>query len=187
MYPLTAEQSLYIKKLAQRYVQFRKSASIDRDDLISAATTRWWQFCIRNTHIQDETLLTKSFYHHVKGAMRDVVRDSSPVKVTRTMQAQMRAYQTPYTVELDHAVDILAGEPQRDVDQWLDVVNGLKHLSERDRIILSLYFEQDLTFSEIAEVLDVAVSTVTRAYHRSIDSLKKILSESENDAKKLSK
>ncbi|MDQ0190662.1 sigma-70 family RNA polymerase sigma factor [Alicyclobacillus cycloheptanicus] len=174
---LSPEQSAYIRKLAQRYVYYRKSAAIDAQDLMSAATLRWWQFCQRNPDLQDERVIQICFYQQVKGAMRDVIRDSSPVKVTRTMQAQMKAYQRPYTVELDHVIDIQAGEEHADYELWMDVVASLKKLPEREQLILSLYFERDFSFTEIAEILEVSVSTVTRAYRKALDAIKKDLAE----------
>ncbi|RIV20819.1 sigma-70 family RNA polymerase sigma factor [Alicyclobacillaceae bacterium I2511] len=178
MFALSVEQNSYIRRLAFRYVQFRKSGSIDVDDLISAAAARWWEFCIRHPDLQDEVVLKVCFYQQTKGAMKDVTRQSAPLKVTRTMQAQMQAYQglaRPYTVDLDHAVDVQVGDLESDPDLWMDVVNSLRRLPERERLILSLYFEQGLNYSEIAEVCKVAVSTVTRAYGRAIATLKKDL------------
>ncbi|GMA64516.1 sigma-70 family RNA polymerase sigma factor [Alicyclobacillus fastidiosus] len=169
---LSPEQTDYIRRLARRYVQFRKSGSIDVDDLISVASVRWWQFCVRHPELSDERVIQVCFYQQVKGAMRDILRDSSPVKVTRTMQARMQAYQRPYTVELDSLIDIQAGEEHRDLDQWMDIVASLKKLPEREQIVLSLYFERDLNFSEIAKVLDLSVSTITRIYRRALDTVR---------------
>ncbi len=178
VFALSIEQSSYIRRLASRYVRFRKSGSIDTDDLISAAAARWWQFCVRHPDLRDEQVLQICFYQQTKGAMKDVTRQSAPVKITRTMQTQMQVYRncaSPYTVDLEHAVDIQVGEQEADVDLWLDVMNSLRQLPERERLILSLYFEQGLSYSEIATVLKVAVSTVTRAYKRAIEILKKDL------------
>lgn len=183
-FELSPEQSKYIHRLAYRYVQYRKSSSIDVEDLKSAAAIRWWRFCTQHENLEDERVLQICFYQQVKGAMRDIVRDSTPVKVTRTMRSKLQAYQQPYTVELDHAIDVYAGEAMADPEIWMDVVNSLKKLSERDQLILSLYFEQGFNFSEIAEILELSVSTITRAYQRSLDILKKDLRKSENDAKK---
>lgn len=169
---LAPDQQTYIHRLAHRYVQFRKSSSVDVDDLISAASMRWWQFCSRNAGNLDETYVKLSFFRHVKGAMRDVVRDSSPVKVTRTMQAQLQAYQRPSAISLDHVIDIRAGDDQPDMELWMDVVASLKKLSTRDQLILSLYIEQGFSYTEIAEVLEVSVSTVTRAYQRALDKIR---------------
>lgn len=179
------EQEGYIQRLARRYVQYRKSASIDFQDLASAARIRWWQFCTRNPDLTDERVIQICFYQQVKGAMRDVVRSSSPVKVTRTMQAKMSAYQNPYTVELDHVIDVCAGDTEHfDHELWMDVMNSLKKLPERDQIILSLYFERGFTYTEIAEIFEVSVSTITRSYKRALERIKTDVTGSRTDAKK---
>ncbi|QQE78119.1 sigma-70 family RNA polymerase sigma factor [Alicyclobacillus sp. SO9] len=169
------EEAQYVERLATRYTQYRKSAAIDRDDLKSAAMIRWWRFRTRHPEVVDEKTRQICFYQQVKGAMRDVVRDSAPVKVTRTMQAKMKAYQRPSTVTLDHVIDVRAVDTEHDRELWMDVLNELRRLPEREQLILSLYFEQGLNFTEIAQVLDVSVSTVTRAYQKSIDTLRKNL------------
>jgi len=183
---LSPEQVRYVQRLAYRYVKYRKSASIDVQDLVSAANIRWWQFGIRHPDICDEKTLQICFYQQVKGAMRDIIRESSPVKVTRTMQAQMQAYQKPYAVSFDHVVDVQAGEHQPDLDVWLDVVNSLKKLPEREQVILSLYIEQGYSYSEIAEIYEVSVSTITRAYRKAIDLIKQDLTNVNDRAKKRS-
>lgn len=183
---LSQEETGYVQRLARRYSKLRKSSMIDADDLISAANLRWWQFCLRQTEGLDEGFRRACFYQQVKGAMRDVVRDSSPVKVTRTMQAQLKAYERPSAVPLDYAVDVQVGDESLDSEVWMDVIAGLKRLGEREQIILSLYFEHGFNFSEIAQVLEVSVSTVTRTYHKAIESLKRDLGVPLSSAKKFS-
>lgn len=172
---MTEEQRIYMRRLALRLVRNRKSASIDEDDLMSAAAMRWWQFCIQHPDLSDLPPLDILFRQQVKFAMRDVIRSSAPVKVTRAYQAKLQAYETPYTVDLDHAFDVQAGDEHEDYDTWLDVVTSIKNLSPREQIILSLHAERDYTFTEIAFVLDVSVSTVTRSYQHAIDKIKKDL------------
>lgn len=183
-YELTQEQTRYIQRLANRYVQYRKSGSIDQQDLISAANLRWWQFCRKNPELTDERTIQICFYQQTKGAMRDVVRDSSPVKVTRTMQAKLQAYQRPYTVPVEHAIDFHAGDDSHDRDQWMDILDSLRKLSEREQIILSLYFEKGYSYTEIAEIFEVSVSTITRTYQKAIVRLKNDLAEPALSAKK---
>lgn len=163
-----------MRRLANRYVQYRKSASIDAADLASAAQIRWWQFTSRNVELSDERTIQICFYQQVKGAMRDLVRASSPVKVTRTMQAQIQAYQRPYTVDMDHVLDLRAGDDVPfDKELWMDVMDSLKRLPEREQIILSLYFIHGYSYTEIAEVFEVSVSTITRAYQKALSAVKR--------------
>ena len=175
-YEVTNEQMEYMKRLARRLIQWRKSASIDADDLISAASMRWWQFLMRNPDLKNDNAVTDLiFRQQVKFAMRDQIRDSSPVKVTRTYQAKLQAYQQHYTVDIESTLDIRAGDDFEYTDELIDVLSSIQKLPERDQIILSLSIDQGYSFTEIAYVLDVSVSTVTRAYQKSIDILKKNL------------
>ncbi|MDP9728638.1 sigma-70 family RNA polymerase sigma factor [Alicyclobacillus tolerans] len=173
---LTDGQEQYIQRLARRYVHYRKSASIDVDDLVASARMRWWQFTQTEAHhILTEEARLRLFYAHVKGAMRDVVRSSSPLKITRTYQTQLQAYQKPQVMNIEHAIDVRAEESPVEMEIWLDVVQGIQQLDEREKLVLSLYFEEDLTFTEIAEVLNVSVSTATRIYQKAIKFLQKKL------------
>lgn len=182
-FELTRDQSEYMKRLAQRLIRWRKSASIDVDDLVSSASLRWWQFRMRNPElrVEDEDLL---FRQQVKFAMRDQLRTSFPVKVTRTYRAKLQAYEQPYTVNIESTLDIRAGDDFEYTDELIDVLSAIQKLPERDQIILSLSIEQGFSFTEIAYVLDVSVSTVTRAYQKAIDTLKKNLQVTQTARKK---
>nr|NNM89959.1 sigma-70 family RNA polymerase sigma factor [Bacilli bacterium] len=177
-------QHHYIKRLAERLIRFRRSASIDVDDLISVAETRWWHYCIKTPGIDDTSIIDTLFRQQIKFAMRDSLRDSSPVKVTRTYQAQLKAYERPFTVEIDHAIDISAGEAHRDAELWMDLTQLIKKLPEREQIVLNLYHIEGFNFSEIAYALDVAVSTVTRMHQHALETLRKNLSITGSPAKK---
>lgn len=172
-YELSNEQMNYMKRLASRLIQWRKSAVIDADDLISAASVRWWQFLMRNPDMTNEFAETSIiFRQQVKFAMRDQIRASSPLKVTRSYQAKLQAYEKPYTVNIDSEFDIRAGDDFAYTDFMLDTLAAIQKLSERDQIILSLFIEQGYSFTEIAYVFDVSVSTITRAYHKAIETIK---------------
>ena len=171
-----------MKRLANRLIKWRKSAAIDADDLIAAASLRWWQFIVRNADLQTEDL-DLLFRQQVKFAMRDQIRDSSPVKVTRTYQAKLKAYEHPYTVNIESTLDIRAGDDFEFTDELMDVLSSIQKLPERDQLILSLSIDQGYSFTEIAYVLEVSVSTVTRAYQKALDTIKKNLKVSQSPRK----
>ncbi|MCI0183486.1 RNA polymerase sigma factor [Sulfoacidibacillus ferrooxidans] len=188
---LTADQEWYVKRLAHRLIQWRKSGSVDTDDLISAARTRWWQYCMRhqdhsttlNDQEQQEWLII-AFRQQVKFAMRDILRASTPVKVTRSYQAKMKAYESPYSVDLEHAINVRAGDEVANSELWFDVVASIQQLPQRDQIILSLFIEQGYNFTEISYAMDLSVSTVSRAYQRSLQIIKNNVEENRNTRKK---
>ncbi|KYP81722.1 sigma-70 family RNA polymerase sigma factor [Ferroacidibacillus organovorans] len=178
LFSLTDEQTAYIRRLSYRYTQLRKSSIIDADDLIAVAKNRWWQFCVRLNQEGspwDFDALAIIFRQQVKFAMRDAVRNSYPVKVTRSYQQKLQAYQMPNTISIDHALDITSDDGNIDQELWMDVMNALKELSHDEQLLLSLHIKDGYNFTEIAYVLDVAVSTITRRYQKTIEKLKKKL------------
>jgi RNA polymerase sigma factor FliA len=58
----------------------------------------------------------------------------------------------------------------RDTQQYL--VNTLKLLPEREKLVLSFYYYDELTFKEIGEVLNISESRVCQIHGRAVTSLK---------------
>ena len=52
------------------------------------------------------------------------------------------------------------------------LINALKKLEERDRLIITLYYFEELNYKEIAEVLNITVSRVSQVHTRIIKNLK---------------
>ncbi len=52
------------------------------------------------------------------------------------------------------------------------LVDAIKQLDERDRLIITLYYYEDLNYKEIAKVLNITVSRVSQVHSRIIDMLK---------------
>jgi len=86
---------------------------------------------------------------------------------------QMKAYEMPYAVSLDHAQDVQTDESPVDPEMWLDVPSALKTLSEEEQILLSLIVDQGYSFTEV-----VAVSAMTRHYRAALDRVRKNLQTS---------
>ncbi len=63
--------------------------------------------------------------------------------------------------------ETLAQNEQRD-----NIMLALKELPERDRLIISLYYYEDLNYKEIAEILNITVSRVSQIHSRVIKELK---------------
>jgi RNA polymerase sigma factor for flagellar operon FliA len=57
------------------------------------------------------------------------------------------------------------------------LVGLIKELNERERVILSLYYYEDLNYKEIAQVLNITVSRVSHIHSRILSSLKLRLAE----------
>ncbi|NOX18817.1 MAG: sigma-70 family RNA polymerase sigma factor [Chlorobi bacterium] len=54
------------------------------------------------------------------------------------------------------------------------LVEAIKRLSERDRLIISLYYFENLNYKEIAEIIDITVSRVSQIHSKVIKELKSI-------------
>lgn len=52
------------------------------------------------------------------------------------------------------------------------LVEALKEMDERDRLIINLYYYEDLTYKEIAKLLNITVSRVSQVHSRIIKLLK---------------
>jgi RNA polymerase sigma factor for flagellar operon FliA len=55
------------------------------------------------------------------------------------------------------------------------LIAAMKELQERDRLIITLYYYENLNYKEIAELLDITVSRVSQIHSRIIKDLKKRL------------
>jgi RNA polymerase sigma factor for flagellar operon FliA len=96
-------------------------------------------------------------------------------------------------VESDSEADVslhelLADENQADPSEILDeeelkirLISALKALPEREQLVLSLYYYEDLTLKEIGAVLEISESRACQLHARAITSLKAILSNYENN------
>ncbi len=54
------------------------------------------------------------------------------------------------------------------------LVEAIKRLSERDRLIISLYYFENLNYKEIAEIINITVSRVSQIHSKVIKELKSI-------------
>lgn len=63
------------------------------------------------------------------------------------------------------------------------LVEAIKHLKERDQLILSLYYQEELTLKEIGAVLEVSESRVCQLHGKALERLKKILWEKINQGR----
>jgi len=52
------------------------------------------------------------------------------------------------------------------------LIEAIKNLNERDRLIISLYYYENLNYKEIAEIIDITVSRVSQIHSKIIKELK---------------
>ena len=114
----------------------------------------------------------------------DEIRKYSPV--SRTYMSKMK---TSSNISIDHTVsegekefsiidtiedeDILCPEEAFEQKELQDVLaKAIDMLKEKDRLVLSLYYYEELTLKEIAEILGVSESRVSQLNNRAISNLR---------------
>lgn len=58
-----------------------------------------------------------------------------------------------------------------------ELVRAISRLSEREQLVLSLYYEQEATLKEIAAVLDVSIARVSQIHGRAISRIRGYIEE----------
>lgn len=56
-----------------------------------------------------------------------------------------------------------------------EMATAIQNLEEREQMVLSLYYNEELTFKEIGKVLDITESRVCQLHARAIISLKAMM------------
>ncbi|MBM7559038.1 FliA/WhiG family RNA polymerase sigma factor [Marinitoga litoralis] len=56
-----------------------------------------------------------------------------------------------------------------------ELIKAISSLNEREQLILSLYYEKELTFKEIGKILDISESRISQIHSSIITKLKKLL------------
>lgn len=62
-----------------------------------------------------------------------------------------------------------------------ELVEAIKRLSERERLVLSLYYEEDATLKEIAAILDVSIARVSQIHGRAIAKIRGYIEEANQE------
>lgn len=60
-----------------------------------------------------------------------------------------------------------------------ELLEGIKKLNEKEQTVVSLFYNEELTFTEIGYVLDLTTSRISQIHKRAIFKLRKILSKME--------
>ncbi|HXT37525.1 MAG TPA: FliA/WhiG family RNA polymerase sigma factor [Chloroflexota bacterium] len=99
-------------------------------------------------------------------AMADAV--TTMVSLQRPMRASDG--EEPGAMLIDSIADDEPGPSQalEQAELHSHVLDALRHLDERERLVLSLYYEQSLTLKEIGQVLEISESRVWQLHARAI-------------------
>lgn len=116
----------------------------------------------------------------------------------RKVQSKQKAYTTTdeeiyhSTMSLNNSIDedsncqlyeVISDESETPMDTTEKneskelLLEAIKQLDEKERLIITLYYYENLNYAEIAKVIGVTVSRVSQVHSKIIDSLKKKLTK----------
>ncbi|MFS0613162.1 FliA/WhiG family RNA polymerase sigma factor [Lederbergia ruris] len=89
--------------------------------------------------------------------------------------------------EGDHSVhsikdqESLGPEDQLVKKEWLsELEEAIKDLTEKEQLVLSLFYKEELTFTEIGEVMQLSTSRISQIHSKTLAKLKVILLKNNN-------
>ncbi|MDQ3741977.1 MAG: sigma-70 family RNA polymerase sigma factor [Actinomycetota bacterium] len=144
---------------AQRYTR----CPVEAEDVVQEALLRAWKtrMSLRNTG-------------HPMPWLLQITRNEALRSVSRTGRERQRA--------------VLVAEPDTpSVDEWtdtssirLDVEAAMRHLAQEDRTLLNLRYNDELTHSSIANLMNIPVGTCKVRLHRLRKRLAVLLAEEDS-------
>ena len=66
-------------------------------------------------------------------------------------------------------------------DDTLDLADAMLKLSDRHRVVVLLYYDQEMTMQEIADVLGLSLSAVSKRLKKALEKLQVLLREEDAD------
>ena len=119
--------------------------------------------------------------------MHEIMKIASDMTITSLNVTKDR--QQEQSVEIiDTIEDEKHGTPLEQLeekDSKKDLVRGLSRLPERERLLLTLYYHENMTFSEISEVLKVSESRCCQLHAQAIMKLRNILTSNRLELRKI--
>ena len=83
----------------------------------------------------------------------------------------------------DHTLESETGDVFFDEDQaYASLVKAVENLPEKQKLVFTMKYFQELTFAEIAEILGGSIGGLKASYHHAVKKLKTNLSLALNDA-----
>lgn len=81
-------------------------------------------------------------------------------------------------------VDYLVDEEQKDTEELVIakeqeqlMLHGVEHLSERDQLVLQLYYVEELTLKEIAHILDLSIPRISQIHGKILSDLRTFMNK----------
>ncbi|WP_188206499.1 FliA/WhiG family RNA polymerase sigma factor [Alkalibacillus aidingensis] len=109
----------------------------------------------------------------------EVIKDTLFANVL-SIEEKTNDHHDDHRESLSHTIpdqDQLQPDEQFELNENIDeLVNKIKNLNENEQLVISLFYKEELTLTEIGEVLGLSTSRVSQIHSKSIAKLQKLLS-----------
>ena len=107
-------------------------------------------------------------YTRINGAMKDHIRYISKSDPTRFYDWVNNAASLYLAINNDNS-------HETKIENNVELERALKELNEKEKKVVKLYINKDLTFNQIAEKINISESQASRIYKQAIKKIKQIL------------
>lgn len=152
--------------------------------LIDRYSDKVYSYFLRLIQDKDEAmnLTQETFYKVFRGIKNfDLSKDFFPylIKIARNEGINfLNKYKRVENVEYD---DTLNYEKKESFDIKIILDEALKKLPKEDREIILLFYMENLSYEEIANVLNISIDNVKVKLHRAKEKLRKFLEREKNE------
>ena len=107
----------------------------------------------------------------------DEDRQAQTVSLNRTFDGEdgYQLYET-LPADVESPADVADKNEEKEI-----LLEAIKKLPERDRLIVSLYYYENLSYKEISEILKITVSRISQIHSRIVKELKKHIEAATDD------
>lgn len=63
---------------------------------------------------------------------------------------------------------------------FTDLVKAIQHLKDKEQLVISLFYEQDLTLTEIGEIMNLSTSRISQIHSKALYKLRNVMSKITN-------
>lgn len=154
---------LYVSKI-YRFIYFKVSSIEEAEDLTSEVFLKTWQYVSDGKEIEN---LNAILYKIARNIVIDFYRDRTKKEVLEEELLVKAAVKDDELEKLQINLDMK------------DIEKSLRELKDEYREIIILRFIEELSISEIAEILEKSKGAVRVLIFRALETLKEVLEEKE--------
>ncbi len=164
----TSFKTLFIHYHAQLFNYGHKFTSDDEliEDVVQELFIKLW----RNRESINNTPSVKNYLY--KAFRRIIVRKLTYNSRFTSLSSDDK--DLPFQIELSHDHKMISDERLQSIRRQLN--KALEQMTARQREIIHLRYFEDMSYEEIAEVMDLSTKSTYKLLYRAIDSLKEYIS-----------